>query len=94
MAHVLSKAKEMSLCINTEKQYMMPHISLMLNILLLKFFSPLKMYFIFSLMYNLHFSMYVTGILLYAEVKKYHDYFQTMFFPIFVGKKENKEEFL
>jgi hypothetical protein len=38
--------------------------------------------------------MYVTGILLYAEVKKYHDYFQTMFFPFFVGKKENKEEFL
>jgi hypothetical protein len=65
----------------------MPHISLMLNILLLKFFSPLKIYFIFSLMYNLHFSMYVTGILLYAEVKSYHDYFQTIFFPFFVGKK-------
>jgi hypothetical protein len=38
--------------------------------------------------------MYVTGILLYVEVRSYHDYFQTIFFPFFVGKKENKEEFL
>jgi hypothetical protein len=45
-------------------------------------------------MYNLDVSMYVTGILLYAEVKSYHDYFQTIFSLFFVGKKENEEEFL